>query len=98
MRIRNVLATAALGTALAVGAAVPAQAAETAAPAPAKVVQGKALTPTAASGWYVYDTYFWLSDCREKGRQGMSNGWWRSYDCKNGSANPFDDYELWVLT
>jgi hypothetical protein len=97
MRLRNVLATVALGSALTVGLTVPAQAAEAAVPVPVKSVQGDAPAPTAASGWYIYDTYFWLSDCRDKGRQGLSNGWWRSYDCKNGSASPFDDYELWVL-
>lgn len=97
MRIRSFLATAALGSTLAVGIAMPAQAAETAAPAPVKVVQSEA-DPAAVSGWYLYDTYFWLSDCRDEGRAGVRNGWWRAYECKNGSASPFDDYELWVLS
>ncbi|CAL9654150.1 hypothetical protein SUDANB23_06696 (plasmid) [Streptomyces sp. enrichment culture] len=90
MRIRSFLASVALGSALLVGGfTAPAQAASDGAPA-------DKTSSTAAAAWYLYDYYFWKSDCVFQGRAGIQNGWWTAYECRNGSWVPGDDYELWV--
>ncbi|CAL9350539.1 hypothetical protein [Streptomyces pilosus] len=90
MRLRSVLAGAALGSALLVGGfTTPVQAASDGAPT------DNAGT-AAAEAWYLYDYYYWKSDCVFQGRTGLQNGWWTAYECRNGSWVPGDDYELWV--
>jgi len=41
------------------------------------------------------DHFFWKSDCVTTGENGQRSGRWAHFECVNGSASPFDDYELW---
>ncbi|GGV63354.1 hypothetical protein GCM10010277_69460 [Streptomyces longisporoflavus] len=99
MRKRGLLVSMALGSALVVGGlAGSAQAAPVTAQAASAPAHESAAGPVKAAGWYLYDYYFWKSECTSRGRMGKENGWWTRYECRSGSWVPGDDYELWVYS
>ncbi|MFE0689030.1 hypothetical protein H7827_21760 [Streptomyces sp. JH002] len=80
MRIRHALATAAAGTALAVGA-LTAPAAQAAEPA---VNSG----PITAQGWEYYSWYWTYANCTNEGQRLVAtSSVWRDYKCEPHATN-----------